>query len=91
MEFLPIFDIFHRLRPYLFSTRDVLWFYTQASHRRPGHEPFLLWGPPFMTGDGPNMAGLSTFQSGPKGFKRDQNGQQIWDPFGPMWTIVNKN
>ena len=30
---------------------------------------FLLWGPPFMTGDGPKMAGLPTFQSGPKGTK----------------------
>ena len=41
---------------------------------------FLLWGRPFMTGDGPkwsildqkwpNMAGLSTLQSGPKGSNR---------------------
>ena len=70
---------------------------------------FLLWGRPFMTGDGPkmvhfgpkwpNMTGLSTLQSGSKGFKRDQNGQPkcFW-PFGTLlgpsglfWTISIKN
>ena len=47
----------------------------------------------------PNMAGLSTLQSGPKGPKRDQNGQpkSFWTfgtllgPSGPFWTISNKN
>ena len=56
----------------------------------------LFWGPPFMTGDGPNMAGLSTFQSGPKGSKRDQNGQPkcfrpfrtLLGPSGPFQTIM---
>ena len=66
-------------------------------------------GPPFMTGDGPkrsildkkwpNISGLSTLQSGPKGFKRDQNSQPkcFWPfgtplvPSGPFWTILNKN
>ena len=70
---------------------------------------FLLWGRPFMTGDGPkwsildqkwpNMAGLSTLQSGPKEPKRDQNGQpkSFWTfgtllgPSGPFWIISNKN
>ena len=45
------------------------------------------------------MAGLSTFQSGPKGSKRDQNGQPrcFWPfgsplgPSGPPWTISDKN
>ena len=47
----------------------------------------------------PNMAGLSAFQSGPKGSKRDQNGQPkcFWPfgtllgPSGPFWAISNKN
>ena len=46
----------------------------------------------------PNMAGLSTLQSGPKGPKRDQNGQPkcfrpfgtLLGPSGPFWTISNK-
>ena len=46
----------------------------------------------------PNMAGLSTLQSGPKGFKRDQNGQPkcfdhlgpLLGPSGPFWTISDK-
>ena len=46
-----------------------------------------------------NMAGLSMLQSGPKGPKRDQNGQpkSFWTfgtllgPSGPFWTISNKN
>ena len=30
--------------------------YKQATHRRPGDKPFfLLWGPPFMTEDGPKI------------------------------------
>ena len=49
MEFWPIFDIFHRLRPYLCSKRVVFGFHNQAKHRRRGGESFLLWGPPFMT------------------------------------------
>ena len=47
----------------------------------------------------PNMAGLSTLQSGPKGPKRDQNVQpkSFWTfqtllgPSGPFFTISNKN
>ena len=47
----------------------------------------------------PSMAGLSTFQSGPKGSKRVQNGQPkcFWPfgtllgPSGPFWAISNKN
>ena len=47
----------------------------------------------------PNMAGLSTFQRGPKGSKRVQNGQPkcFWPfgtllgPSGPFWTISDKN
>ena len=45
-----------------------------------------------------DMAGLSTFQSGPKGSKRSKMVNliffTIWDPFGqhgPFWTISNKN
>ena len=36
LEFWPIFDICHRLRPYLCSKRVTLGFYKQATHRRPG-------------------------------------------------------
>ena len=41
MEFWHIFDIFHWLRPYLCSKRHDLGFYKQATHRRPGDEPFF--------------------------------------------------
>ena len=62
-----------------------------------------------MNGDGPkmvhldqkwpNMAGLSTLHSGPKGSKRNLNCQPkrfgplgtILGPCGPFWTISNKN
>ena len=43
MEFWCIFDIFHRLRPYLCSKREVLGFYKQVTHRRPGDEPFFYF------------------------------------------------
>ena len=110
MEFWPIFDIFHRLRPYLCSKREVLGFHKQATHRRRGDEPFFYFGvhrswlgmaQKWSTLDQkwPNMAGLSTFQSGPKGSKRVQNGQPkcFWPfgtllgPSGPFWTISDKN
>ena len=42
IEFWPIFDVFfYRLRPYLWSKREVLGVYKQATHRRPGDEPFF--------------------------------------------------
>ena len=44
MEFWPIFDIFNRLWPYLFYEGGVLGFYKQATHVRPGDEPFLTLG-----------------------------------------------
>ena len=89
MEFWPIFYICYRLRPYLCSKRGVLEFYKQATHRRRSDKPFLLWGPPFMTGDGPKngpfwakngrfanvLKWSKTVEKGPKQSKRDQNGQ----------------
>ena len=58
---------------------------------------FLFLGPPFIAGDGPKMvyfgpkwptvAGLSTFQSGPKGTKMVN--LCFW-PFGPLWIISDK-
>ena len=39
MEFWPIFDIFHRLRPYLCSKAQDLGFHKQATHRRHDDEP----------------------------------------------------
>ena len=51
MEFWPTFDIFHRLRPYLCSKREVLGFHKQVTYMRPGDEPFfLLSGPPVLAG-----------------------------------------
>ena len=110
MEFWPIFDIFHWLRPYLCSKREYLGFHKQATHRRRGDEPFFYSGVDrswlgmaqkwsILDQKWPNMAGLSTLQSGPKGPKRDQNGQpkSFWTfgtllgPSGPFWTISNKN
>ena len=44
IDFWPIFDIFHRLLPYLGSKTNVLGFYKQATHRRPGDEPFFFFG-----------------------------------------------
>ena len=105
MEFGPIFDIFHRLRPYLCSKRDVLGSYKQATLRRPGDEPFFYFGVhrswlgmaqkwSILDQKWPNMAGLSTLQSGPKGSKRDQNGQpkSFWSfgtPLGSIWTLLD--
>ena len=110
MEFWPIFDIFHGLRPYLCSKREELGFHKQPTHRRRDDEPFFYSGVDrswlgmaqkwsILDQKWPNMAGLSTLQSGPKGPKRDQNGQpkSFWTfgtllgPSGPFWTISNKN
>ena len=106
MELWSIFDIFHRLRPYLCSKRNDLGFHKQATHREPWWWAlFLLWGRPFMTGDGPKMVhfgpkwpNMTTLQSSPKGLKRDPNGQPkcFWlfrtplGPSGSFWTISNK-
>ena len=84
MEFWLIFDIFHRLRPYLCSKREDLGFHKQATHRRCGDEPFFHSGLDLswlgmaqkwsiLDQKWPNVAGLSTLQSGAKGSKRDQN------------------
>ena len=96
MEFWPTFYIFHRLRPYLSSKRVTLGFYKQATHKKPGDEAFFYfeihrsqlgmaqkWS--ILDQIWPNMAGLSTFQSGPKGPKKNQNGQPkcFW-PFGTL-------
>ena len=71
MEFWPIFDIFHGLRPYLCSKAQDLGFHKQPTHRRRGDEPFfLLWGRPFMTGDGPKMAKQGRLVNAPKWSKR---------------------
>jgi len=61
---------------------------------------FLLWGPPFTSGDGPKMvhfgpimakhspSGSSWAQMGPAGPKRVPNGQNTWiDHFGPLWNV----
>ena len=101
MEFRPIFDIFHSLWPYLCSKGGVLSLYKQAICMRPDDEPFLLLGPPFMTGDG-----LKKVHFGPKIAKHGrlvnvpkwstQVFLTIWDPFwahldsfGPFQTKMN--
>ena len=80
----------------------------QAGHTyetgRPGDEPFLLWGPPFVPGDGPKMVhfGPKTARPGrlvnvPKWSKRVQMGTKwssqvfltIWGHFGPIWTPLD--
>ena len=82
MEFWPIFDIFHGLRPYLCSKRAYLGFHKQATHRRRGDEPFFYSGVDrswlgmaqkwsILDQKWPNIAGSSTTQSDPKGSKRD--------------------
>ena len=55
---------------------------------------FLLWGPPFATGDGPKKMAkhcrLATFQSDTKGSKRDQNGQpKCFNHLGPFWAHLD--
>ena len=92
---------FHRLRPHLCSIRGVLGFYNQATQRRSAMSLFSYFGVycswlgmarkgSILDQKWPNMAGLSTLQSGPKGSKRDQNGQpkSFWT-FGPIWTLLD--
>ena len=83
MEFWPIFDIFHWLRPYLCSKRGYLGFHKQATHRRHDDEPFFTlgstvhdWGwpknGPFWTKKGQTWQACQhskVVQKGPKGTK----------------------
>ena len=103
MEFWPIFDIFHGLRPYLCSKRQDLGFHKQNTHRRRGDEPFFYSGVDRswlgMVHFGPKMAKHGRLVNAPKWPKRDQNGQPkyFWTfgtllgPSGPFWTISDKN
>ena len=94
VDFWPIFYVFHRLRPYSCSKRDLVL------------SLFLLWGPLFMTGNGPKkvhfgpkLAKHGRLVNVPKWSKRDQNGQPkcywplgtLLGPSGPFWTVSNKN
>ena len=77
-------------------TIDEVPFFAISRHlyRVPGVQKWPIWDQKW-----PNMAGLSTFQRGPKGSKRVQNGQPkcFWPfgtllgPSGPFWAISNKN
>ena len=81
MEFWPIFDSFHWLRPYLCSKRGYLGFHKQATHRRHDDEPFFTlgstvhdWGwpknGPFWTKKGQTWQACQhskVVQKGPKG------------------------
>ena len=97
MESWPIINIFHRLRPYLCSKQVTLGFYKQATHRRPGDEPVFYFGVhcswlgmaqkwSILDQKWPNMAGLSTLQSGPKGTKSKKS--YLWD--GGVWGPAAK-
>ena len=101
MEFWPAFDIFHRLRPYLCSKREVLGFHKQATHRRPGDEPFFTlgstvhdWGwpknGPFWTKNGQTWQACQrskVVQKGPKGTKMIN--QSVFDHLGPFWAHLD--
>merc|ERR1711983_586590 len=101
MEFCPIFVIFHRLRPYLCSKRDVLGFHRQATHRRPGDEPFFTlgstvhdWGwpknGPFWTKNGQTWQACQrskVVQKGPKGTKMVN--LSVFDHLGPFWAHLD--
>ena len=86
-----------RLQPYFCCKRETLGFFKQATHWRPGDEPFFTlvstvqdWNGPKMVYFGPKwptVAGLSKFQSGPKGTKMVN--LCFW-PFGPLWIISDK-
>ena len=99
----PIFDIFHSLWPYLCSKGGVLSLYKQAICMRPDDEPFLLLGPPFMTGDGlkkvhfgPKIAKPGRLVNVPKWpnqvLKRPKWSTEvfliIWDSLRPIWTLL---
>ena len=95
MEFWPIFDIFidWGLRPYWCSKWVTLGYYKQATHRRPGDEPFFTlrstvydWGwsknGPFWTKNGQIWQACQrskVVQKGPSW--STQVFLIIWDPF----------
>ena len=60
-------------------------FYKQAMHGRPSDEPFLLWGPPFMTGD---QFLLEMLQMGSRMVENTLVDILIAvGPFGPHWNV----
>ena len=104
MEFWPIFDIFHWLRPYLCSKRGYLGFHKQATHRRHDDEPFFHSGVdrswlgmakngPFWTKNGQTWQACQhskVVQKGPKGIKMIKvSVLTVRDPFGPIWTLLD--
>ena len=98
MECWPIFDIFHRLRPYLCSKQDEVGFHKQPTHRRHDDEPFFHSGVDrswlgmaqkwsILDQKWPNMAGLSTFQKERKETKMIN--LSVFDHLGPFWTHLD--
>ena len=95
MEFWPIFDIFHGLRPYLCSKQDEVGFHKQPTHRRRDDEPFFTlgstvhdWGwpknGPFWTKNGQTWQACQrskVVQRGPKGTKMVN--LSLFDHLGP--------
>ena len=89
MEFWPIFDFFHRLRPYLFSKGDVLRFYKQARHRRPVDEPFFYFEVLRSKKINFCLKWSKGVQMGSKGSQMDKTlGLAILAPFWPFWTSL---
>ena len=86
MEFWPIFDIFHRLRPYLCSKREVLGFHKQATHRRRDDEPFFTLGSTVHDWGWPKNG--QTWQACQRSKVVNLS---LFEHLGPFWTISNKN
>ena len=92
----PIFDIFHRLRPYLCSEREEVGFHKQATHRRRNDEPFFYFGVhcpwlgmaqngPIWTKNGQTLQACQRSklaQKGPKGTKLVN--LSVFDNLGPL-------
>ena len=97
IEFWPIFDIFHRLRPHLCSKGENLGLHKQATHRRRGDEPFFTLGStvhdrgwpkngPFWTKKGQIWQACQhskVVQKGPKGTKMVN--LSVFDHLGPIF------
>ena len=103
MEFWPFFfDIFHRLRPYLYSKRSV-WgsFYKQTTQRRPSDEPYLYFGAhhtwlgmaqngPFWTQNGQTWQACQRSKVVPKGPKGTKMvNRSVFDYLGPFWAYLD--
>ena len=88
MEFWPIFDICHRLRPYLCSKREELGFHKQATHMRRSDEPFFYFWV-HRTWLGMTKKWSISDQKWPTMCFWPSG--TLLGPSGPFWTISEKN